>query len=184
MWKQTDSASPGSTWTAPCSLIRRRIKDPNLIFEKLTVGSRSGTDIAIGYIKDLANDNEINAIRKKIDMLDVEALAMGQESLAEVLIEKRWYNPFPKVRYTERPDSASAMLLEGSVIVLCDNSPAAMILPTSIFDFLQDTDDFSFPPMVGGYLKIVRSSVYILSLKRMRLKEFPPEILKMKNLKP
>lgn len=149
---------------ANIGLIRRRIKDPNLIFEKLTVGSRSGTDIAIGYIKDLANENEINAIRKKIDMLDVEALAMGQESLAEVLIEKRWYNPFPKVRYTERPDSASAMLLEGSVIVLCDNSPAAMILPTSIFDFLQDTDDFSFPPMVGGYLKIVRSSVYILSL--------------------
>ena len=73
-------------------------------------------------------------------------------------------NPFPKVRYTERPDSAAATVLEGGVIVLCDNNPSAMILPTSIFDFLQDTDDFSFPPAVGGYLKIVRSSVYLLSL--------------------
>ena len=89
---------------------------------------------------------------------------MGQESLIEVLVNQRWYNPFPKVRYTERPDSAAATLMEGGIILLCDNNPAAMILPTSIFDFLQDTDDFSFPPMVGGYLKFVRSSVYFLSL--------------------
>jgi len=145
-------------------LIRRRIRDSNLIFEKITVGTRSCSDIAVCYIKDLAEKNEVDSIRERIRSLQVEALPMGQESLAEVLIDKRWYNPFPKVRYTERPDSAAAMLLEGSVIILCDNNPAAMILPTSIFDFLQDTDDFSFPPMVGGYLKIVRSGVYVLSL--------------------
>lgn len=75
-----------------------------------------------------------------------------------------YWNPFPKIRYTERPDSASAMLMEGSVIVLCDNYPAAMILPTSIFDFLQDTDDFYFPPLIGGYLKAVRTATYLLSL--------------------
>jgi stage V sporulation protein AF len=115
-------------------------------------------------MEDLADPQEVEAIRRKLLSLDVEALPMGQESLAEVLIDSHWYNPFPKVRYTERPDSAAAMILEGSVIILCDNNPAAMILPTSIFDFLQDTDDFSFPPMVGGYLKIVRSSVYVLSL--------------------
>lgn len=149
---------------ANVGLIRRRIKDKNLIFEKLTVGSRSGTDIAICYIKDLAESREVENIRSRISNLQVEALPMGQESLVEALIDRKWYNPFPKVRYTERPDSASAMLLEGSVIVLCDNNPAAMILPTSIFDFLQDTDDFSFPPMVGGYLKLVRSGVYVLSL--------------------
>ncbi len=149
---------------ANVGLIRRRIKDKNLIFEKMTVGSRSGTDIAICYIKDLADKREVDHIRNRISSLQVEALPMGQESLVEVLIERKWYNPFPKVRYTERPDSASAMLLEGSVVVLCDNNPAAMMLPTSIFDFLQDTDDFSFPPMVGGYLKLVRSGVYVLSL--------------------
>ena len=145
-------------------LIRRRIRDCHLIFEKHTVGSRSCTDIALCYMEDLADPREVEAMRQKLTSLDVEALPMGQESLAEVLVEGRWYNPFPKVRYTERPDSAAAMLLEGSVIVLCDNNPAAMILPTSIFDFLQDTDDFSFPPMVGGYLKIVRSMVFVLSL--------------------
>lgn len=145
-------------------LIRRRIRDYHLVFEKHTVGSRSRTDIALCFMEDLADPQEVEAIRRKLLSLDVEALPMGQESLAEVLIDSHWYNPFPKVRYTERPDSAAAMILEGSVIILCDNNPAAMILPTSIFDFLQDTDDFSFPPMVGGYLKIVRSSVYVLSL--------------------
>ena len=60
---------------------------------------------------------------------------MGHESLAEALIKSRWYNPFPKIRYTERPDTAAAHLLEGSVIVLLDNAPSAMILPTSIYTF-------------------------------------------------
>ena len=145
-------------------LIRRRIRDKNLIFEKITVGSRSGTDIAVGYIEGLAEDKEVTNILNRLENLQVEALPMGQESLIEVLVNKRWYNPFPKVRYTERPDSAAATLLEGGIILLCDNNPSAMILPTCIFDFLQDTDDFSFPPMVGGYLKFVRIGVYFMAL--------------------
>lgn len=145
-------------------LIRRRIRDCDLTFEKITVGSRSGTDLALCYIQGLANEKEIANIRSKLENLKVEALPMGQESLIEALVEKRWYNPFPKVRYTERPDSAAATVLEGGIILLCDNNPSAMIIPTSIFDFLQDTDDFSFPPMVGGYLKFVRIGVYFMAL--------------------
>lgn len=145
-------------------LIRRRIRDRDLVFEKLTVGSRSGTDVAVCYIKSLADKEEVDNIRSKLKNMKVEALPMGQESLIEALVDKRWYNPFPKVRYTERPDSAAATVMEGGIIVLCDNNPSVMIIPTSIFDFMQDTDDFSFPPAVGGYLKIVRSGVYILSL--------------------
>ena len=89
---------------------------------------------------------------------------MGHESLAEVLIKKRWYNPFPKIRYTERPDTAAAQLMEGSVLVICDTSPQVMILPTSIFDFMQETNDFYFPPLTGTYIRLVRHAVFWLTL--------------------
>lgn len=144
-------------------LLRRRIRDPRLTVRKITVGKRTMTDIAVCYLKGLAREETVREVSARIESLTVAGLNMGQESLAEVLVDGYW-NPFPKIRYTERPDSASAMLMEGSVIVLCDNYPAAMILPTSIFDFLQDTDDFYFPPLIGGYLKAVRTATYLLSL--------------------
>ena len=89
---------------------------------------------------------------------------MGHASLAECLIRKKWYDPFPKIRYTERPDSAAAQLLEGSVIIICDNSPSVMVLPTSIFDFMQETNDFYFPPLTGSYIRIVRHAVFWMAL--------------------
>jgi stage V sporulation protein AF len=91
-------------------------------------------------------------------------LTLGYQSLAELLIGKGWYNPFPKIRTTERPDTASAQLMEGSVIVLCDTSPLAMILPTSIFDYLEESGDFYFPPLTGTYMRLVRVFILLLSV--------------------
>ena len=146
------------------TLIRRRIRDPRLVFKHLSVGSRTATDVLICYIEDLADKEYVNSLIGRIESIQTQGLNLGQESLSELLLPKKWYNPFPKIRYTERPDAAAAMLMEGSVLVLCDNDPSAMILPTAIFDFLQDTDDFYFSPLIGGYMKIVRNSVFILSL--------------------
>ena len=89
---------------------------------------------------------------------------MGHESLAECLVKQRWYNPFPKIRYTERPESAAAQLLEGSVLIICDNSPEVMVLPTTIFDFMQETNDFYFPPLTGTYIRLVRHVVFMMAL--------------------
>ena len=77
---------------------------------------------------------------------------------------RQWWNPFPKVRYTERPDVATACLMEGNLIILVDNSPAAMILPTSFFDFVQEANDFYFPPLIGTYLRMLRYVVFVLTL--------------------
>ena len=146
------------------ALVRRRIRDPQLIFRKLTVGSDTRTDVAVCYLEGRADMRLVDSLTEKISRLHVRGLNLASESLTELLVDKKWYNPFPKVRYTERPDAAAAMLMEGSVIVLCDNYPAAMLLPTSIFDFLQDTDDFCFVPVIGGYLKLVRNLVFLSSL--------------------
>lgn len=146
------------------ALIRRRIRDPNFVAEMLTVGERSKTDVAICYIRDIANEEEVAEIRNKIESVKVKALTMNQESLAECLIRRRWYNPFPKVRYTERPDVAAASVLDGSIIILVDNDPSAMILPTSLLDFIQEPDDYYYPPVVGGYMRFVRNLVFLSTL--------------------
>lgn len=146
------------------ALIRRRIRDVTLTMQYHTVGKASKSDVVVAYMSDRADPKLVRYIVDKLAALDVDALTMGHQSLAESLIKTRWYNPFPKIRYTERPDTAAAHLLEGSVIVLLDNSPAAMILPTSIFTFLQETNDFYLPPLTGTYLRMVRHAVFWLTL--------------------
>ena len=146
------------------ALIRRRIRDPKLVVEMLRVGDRSGTDVALVYIEDKVKPEELAIIRNKINGIKVESLTLNMESLAECLIRRRWYNPFPKVRYTERPDSATAAILEGNIIVLVDNAPAAMMLPTSILDFMQEPNDYYFPPLVGTYIRLVRNLVFLVTL--------------------
>lgn len=142
------------------AMIRRRIRDTRLTVKYATAGDRSKTDIAIVYIKGKANSKYVREIEEKIASIKTDSLVMGHQSLIECLIKHKWYNPFPKVRCTERPDCACASILEGSVVVICDNSPEAIILPTCIFDFLQETDDYYFPPLVGSYLRIVRQLVF------------------------
>ncbi|MBR6782125.1 MAG: spore germination protein [Clostridia bacterium] len=146
------------------ALIRRRVRDPALTVSYTSVGDSSRTDIAIIYMEGKADPDLVERVRTKLAAVKTDALAMGHESLAEVLIKKRWYNPFPKIRYTERPDTAAAQLMEGSVLVVCDTSPQVMILPTSIFDFMQETNDFYFPPLTGTYIRIVRHVVFWLTL--------------------
>ncbi len=146
------------------ALIRRRIRNPALTMSYISVGRDSKTDIVVCYMSDRADMKYVGELREKLKNIDTDALTMGHMSLAECLIKKRWYNPFPKIRYTERPDSAAAQLLEGSVLVLCDNSPEVMVLPTSIFDFMQETNDFYFPPLTGTYIRIVRHVVFWLAL--------------------
>ena len=146
------------------AMIRRRLRDPNLIIERFSVGKISKTDVALCYVDGCADAKFVSAMEDKLKNLNVKALNMTQESLAEAIIHRGWYNPFPKVRYTERPDAAAAMLEEGSVILVCDNTPQAMILPTSIFDFLQETDDFYLPPLIGTYLRLTRMAIFLLSL--------------------
>lgn len=145
------------------ALIRRRIRNPALRMHYQSVGRDSRTDVVIAYMSDRADEKYVTWLKKKLSEVDTDALAMGYRSLAECLLHKRWYNPFPKIRTTERPDAAAAQLLEGSVLVIVDNSPQVMVLPSTIFDFMQETNDFYFPPLTGTYIRLVRYAVFFLT---------------------
>ncbi|MBQ9493427.1 MAG: spore germination protein [Oscillibacter sp.] len=146
------------------ALLRRRIRDPHLTMEAHQIGDRSHTDIILCYLSDKVDRALLRAVREKLSTVNVHSITLGQESVAEVLRPKQWYNPFPKVRYTERPDSASATILEGNIVLMVDNSPSVMLLPTTFFDFTQEANEFYFPPLVGTYLRLLRIVVFVLSL--------------------
>lgn len=146
------------------ALLRRRIRDPHLVLERLVVGAETATDVLLCYVEGKADGALVARMRKKLETIRIPALLYGQESLAECLCHRRWYNPFPKTRYTERPDTCAATLLSGGVVLMCDGTPSVMLLPVSIFDFLEESDDFYFPPLTACYLRILRILVLISSL--------------------
>ena len=146
------------------ALLRRRIRDPHLTMEGHKVGSRSRTDVVLCYLDDRVDPALLTAVREKLAAVELRSLTMAQESLAEAMAPRQWYNPFPKVRYTERPDAAAACVLEGNLVVMVDNSPSMMLLPTSFFDFTQETNEFYFPPLIGTYLRLLRAVVFGASL--------------------
>ena len=146
------------------ALIRRRIRSKDLVMELLQAGEASKTDIAICYMAGRADTDLVDQLKERIQNMKIDALPMNQESLAEVLYKGKWINPFPKFKYTERPDAAAASLLDGKVLIMIDNAPTAMILPATLLDIMEEADDYYFPPITGSYLRISRLVIAILTL--------------------
>ena len=146
------------------ALIRRRIRDPHLIMEMTEAGQSSRTDIAVCYMSDRVDRELLDNLKQRINALQLDDLRMNQQSLAEALFKRKWFNPFPKFKYTERPDTAAACLLEGKVVILVDNAPSAMILPTSILDMTEEANDYYFPTLTGIYLKVTRTIITVATV--------------------
>lgn len=146
------------------ALIRRRIRSPRLRMEMYTVGKSSLTDVVLCYMDDRADQACLQKLRERISSLSTDALTMNQESLSELLLPGHWFNPFPRYHLTERPDTASASILEGNIILLVDNSPSAIILPTTLFAITEEANDYYFPPITGTYLRLSRFLIMLISL--------------------
>ena len=138
------------------ALIRRRIRSTDLRMEMMNAGESSQTDIVLCYMDSRVDHAFLDKIKDGIRNIRVDALTMNQESLAECLYKRSWFNPFPKFKFTERPDTAAAHVLEGNIVILVDNSPSAMITPTTVFDVIDEADDYYFPPITGTYLRFSR----------------------------
>ncbi len=137
------------------TLIRRRLRDPRLRSEPLIVGERSASDVVLVYIEDIANPKLVNNIRSKLQNMNVDALTMAEKTVEEYTTGSYW-NPFPEVRYSERPDVAAAHLLEGHVAIVVDTSPSVMIAPVTFFHHLTHAEEFRHDPVMGVYIRWVR----------------------------
>lgn len=151
-----------------CALIRRRIRDSSLRMEYLQVGRRSKTDISICYMDELADQDLVKKIKESLQNIDTDGLPMAEKTLEEFVGGRHW-NPYPTVRYTERPDTAAAHLYEGHVLVIVDGSPSVIITPATFWHHLQHAEEYRNKPVVGAYLRLVRflavwASIFILPL--------------------
>lgn len=146
------------------ALIRRRIRSTDFRCEVVKVGESSRTDIAICYMDQRVDKKLLNEIKEQLKNIKTDSLTLSQESLSECLHKGSFVNPFPKFRYTERPDTTAASVLEGQIAIMVDTSPSAMILPTTIFDVIEEADDYYFPPVTGTYLRLSRMIIAIVSL--------------------
>ncbi|WP_059171011.1 spore germination protein [Bacillus sp. FJAT-27445] len=150
------------------ALTRRRIRDERLRFELIHVGLRSKTDIAIGYIENVAHPGLVEKIKKELNAIEVDGLPMADKTVEEFIV-KQGFNPYPLVRYTERADVASVHLLEGHVLVYVDTSPSVIIAPATFFHHVQHAEEYRQSPAVGTFVRWTRflgifSSIFLLPL--------------------
>lgn len=137
------------------ALIRRRLRDPSLRIEHLSVGTRSKTDVALIFLKDVASARLVASVRERLRRIVVDGLPMGSTALQEFLSGRNAYNPLPTTRYTQRPDVAAEHLLEGHVLVVVDGSPSILTLPATFFSHLQSAEDYYEPALPATYLRWV-----------------------------
>ncbi|MGM0973349.1 MAG: spore germination protein [Bacillota bacterium] len=150
------------------ALTRRRIRDRTLRMEYMQVGRRSKTDVVVSYIEDIADPDMVKKIKESISKIDTDGLPMAEKSIEEFISGRHW-NPYPMVRYTERPDTAATHLYEGHVCIIVDGSPSVIITPTTFWHHLQHAEEYRNKPLVGAYLRFVRflavwASIFLLPL--------------------
>ncbi|MCK8816582.1 spore germination protein [Natroniella sulfidigena] len=144
-------------------LIRRRIRDVDLRVEALQAGKKANSDIAVVYMKDYADLDLVEEIKERIDEIDVDGLPLADRTIEDYLT-KDTLSPLPKVRYTNRPDIASAHIMEGKVCVVVDNSPTVLILPATFFDHTQNLEEYRQSPVPGTYFNLLRLIAVFIGL--------------------
>ena len=147
---------------ANTALIRRRIRNTKLKVKEFQVGVRSYTNVAIVYIDDLASPELVAEIKRRLTEYEIDGVL--DSGVMEQLAEEVWYSPFPQFQSTRRPDRAAMSVLEGKVIVLVDNSPVALILPTDVNSFLRTTDDYYNRFYMASFARIIRYVAAFFSL--------------------
>ena len=147
-----------------CALIRRRIRDSNLKIEYLNLGKISKTDIALCYLENKVNKKLLNNVKKQLEKNKNTLYAINRKDIEDLIFPRKWYNPFPFFKLNERPDVAANEIIEGEIVILIDNNPYCLILPTSLFDLLEEANDFYFPNITRTYLKFSRLLILILTL--------------------
>ncbi len=145
------------------SLIRRRIKSADLVFELMTAGEKSKTQIMLCYLKSRASDKLVQKVRSRIEKCDLEAvLAAGY--LSEYLEDDGGRSIFSGVGISERPDTVCGKLTEGRIAVIVDGTPAVMIIPRLFVEEFQAVDDYSNRPYYATFIRALKYLAFVASV--------------------
>ena len=155
------------------ALIRKRLRSPHVKVRESFAGRRTNTNVDLVYMKDLIHPEILEEIERRLQEFEIDgALDSG---IIEQLTERRKYSPFPQFQTTQRPDRAAMAILEGRIVLLSDNSPVALILPTTYNTFIQTSDDYYSRWEIASFTRVLR---YVASFLAM---VFPGVYLAMTN---
>ena len=168
------------------SILKRHIKDKNLVFKELTIGRRTQTKLVLVYINDIADKELIKRVEDKIKSIDVDD--MDCSGILKQYLEDNPLSPFPQVMLTERPDTFKADIFEGRIGILLNGSPAAFVIPTLFFDFFQSREDYSQRTWLAIFLRILRiiATFIVITVPSIYLSliEYNVELIPIKFLRP
>lgn len=144
------------------SLIRRRIKDPNLWLETMQVGRITRTDVSIMYMKGIVNEKILQEVRDRLGRIDIDGIL--ESGYIEELIQDETLTPFPTISNTERPDAVAAGLLEGRVAILVDGTPFVLLVPALFTQFFQASEDYYQRWDFATLLRVMRFMSFFIAL--------------------
>ena len=136
------------------ALIRRRVRSTRIKVKEINCGVRSNTNVDLVYMDDLVDKEMLSDVENRLKEYEIDGVL--DSGVLEQLSEKKWYSPFPEFQTTVRPDRAAFSILEGKIVVLVDNSPIALLLPTDFNSFLKTTDDDFDRTLAVNLARIIR----------------------------
>ena len=136
------------------ALIRKRVRSPKVKVREIKAGVRSKTNVDLVYIDDLIYPDVLTEIERRLDGYEIDGVL--DSGIIEQLAEEKWYSPFPQFQTTQRPDRAAMAILEGRIVLLSDNSPVALILPTDYNSFIQTSDDYYSRWEIASFGRMLR----------------------------
>jgi len=144
------------------SLLRRRIKNPNLKFEKMTIGKQTKTDVVIAYIKGIANDKIVEEVKRRLSRIDTDSIL--ESGYIEQYIEDNPWSFLPTIGNSEKPDIVAAKMLEGRVAILTDGTPFVLTVPYLFIEAFQSSEDYYSRPFYASILRMLRFVAYFISV--------------------
>lgn len=144
------------------ALIRKRIRNTGLKVKELHIGERSDTLISLVYIDELVHPPFLEEIEERLSKYQIDGIL--ESGMIEQLTEEEWMSPFPQFQTTERPDRAALEVLDGRIILLCDNTPVALILPTTFNSFIQVSEDRFNRFQIVSFQRMIRYASVLLTL--------------------
>lgn len=144
------------------SLLRAKLKTPDLLFKTLTVGKRSNTKIVVCYLKNIAKDQTVAEIEERLKRIDIDGIP--DSSYISLFLSKRKHSIFKQTGTTEKPDILAAKMLEGRIGILVDGSPIALTVPYLIVEDFQASEDYFVSPYRASFTRFIRAFSLILSI--------------------
>ncbi|MEW6697168.1 MAG: spore germination protein [Bacillota bacterium] len=174
-YKGRDVAEPGAepvvrgprdsfveTLSINLSLIRRRLRSPNLVIEPVNIGKITNTKVCVSHLKGVCSPDLVREVHERLKRINVDGIL--ESGYIEEFIEDHPYSPFPQVGVTERPDRVAAALLEGRVAIFTDTTPMVLIVPGEFFSLMQAAEDYYNRFFFTSLIRLMRYIAFAIAL--------------------